>query len=321
MNYRTLIAAGIVLLPLTAWTVSKDFNGRMWLAQVPALPSSAAVAYSQWTDNGQNGLTPGEGFKNVEDGINNVLRDQAQANTPSQSQIQQQESAAQQMQQKYGTPEGQAELKNMTPAQLMALAQQMSGQMNPGAMTPRTVSPEDQALLQKIGNGVYSGEEQVLADTTAINKQVAAIEAEWDAAAAPLEAQEDAQQQKLPVCAGEASIPSDQDVGKLKIEYADKRIALAGQYLPKFQPLIDKLRVLVMPQIDFGDDALAAWTKIQDPGLKQQVSASAHGAEQQGLGDVDMIEGVIKNVSEKAAQTVAQKKALEKQYAGATGCK
>lgn len=321
MKYRTLIAAGIVLLPLTAWTVSKDFNGRMWLAQVPALPSSATVAYSQWTDNGQNGLTPGEGFKNVEDGINNVLRDQAQANTPSQSQIQQQESAAQQMQQKYGTPEGQAELKNMTPAQLMALAQQMSGQMNPGAMTPRTVSPEDQALLQKIGNGVYSGEEQVLADTTAINKQVAAIEAEWDAAAAPLEAQEDAQQQKLPVCAGEASIPSDQDVGKLKIEYADKRIALAGQYLPKFQPLIDKLRVVVMPQIDFGDDALAAWTKIQDPALKQQVSASAHGAEQQGLGDVDMIEGVIKNVSEKAAQTVAQKKALEKQYAGATGCK
>jgi hypothetical protein len=321
MKHRALIAAGIVLLPLTAWTVSKDFNGRMWLAQVPQLPGSAAVAYGQWTDNGQNGLTPGEGFKTVEDGINNVLRDQAQANTPSQSQIQQQVSAAQQMQQKYGTPEGQAELKNMTPDQLMKLAQQMNGQLNPGAMTPRAVSPEDQAQLQKIGNGVYSGEAQVLADTTAVNKEVAAIEAQWDAAAAPLVAQEAAQQQKLPGCAGEASIPSDQEVGKLKIEFADKRIALAGQYLPKFDPLIGKLRVAVLPQIDFGDDALAAWTRIQDPGLKQQVSASAHGAEQQGLGDVGMIEGVIKNISEKAAQTVAAKKALEKQYANATGCK
>jgi hypothetical protein len=315
MKHRALIAAGIVLLPITAWTVSKDFNGRMWLAQVPALPSSATVAYGQWDDNGQGALTPGAGFKTVEEGINNVLRDQAQANTPSQSQVQQQMSAAQQMQQKYGTPEGQAALKSMTPDQLMALAQQMMPQN-----TAHVVSPDDQVQLQKIGNGVYSGQAQVLEGMKAIRIEANGIEAQWDAEAAPLVAQEDAQQRQLPVCPGEASIPSDLEASKLKLEFADKRIKLAGQYLPKFAPLVDKMRATVLPEIDFGDDALAAWTKIQDPGLKQQVSASAHGAEQIGLGDVGAVESFVKDVSQKAAQTIAQKKAIEKQYANAKGC-
>jgi hypothetical protein len=317
MKHRALIAAAIVLLPITAWTVSKDFNGRMWLAQVPALPSSATGAYDQWNDDGQGNLTPGAGFKNLEVGINQAIGDQLQANVPSQAQMQQQMSAAQQMQQKYGTPEGQAALKNMTPDQLMALAQQMMPQ-NGGA---HIVSPEDQVQLQKIGDGVYSGQQQVFADMTAINKEVAAIEAQWDAEAAPLVAQEEAQFRQLPVCPGEASIPSDLEVSKLKLEFADKRIQLAGKYLPKFTPLVDKLRVSVLPEIDFGDDALAAWSKIQDPGLKQQASASAHGAEQQGFGGVGAVEQLIRNVSEKAAQTVADKKAIEKKYAGATGCK
>jgi hypothetical protein len=320
MKHRVLIAAGIVLLPLTAWTVSKDFNGRMWLAQVPALPDSATAAYSQWVED-HGTLKPGEGFKSVEDGINNVIRDQAQANAPSQSQVQQQVSVAQQMQQKYGTPEGQAELKNMTPDQLMKLSQQMTAQLNPGAAAPHTVSPEDQAQLQKIGNGVFTGQAQVLADINAVNREVAAIDAQWDAAALPLAAQESAQEQKLPVCPGEAGEPSDQAVGGLRTQLADKRIALAAQYLPKFVPLVGKMRADLLPQIDFGDDALAAWTKIQDPVLKQQVSAAAHGAEQQGLSDVAMIEQLIKNASEKAAQTVAAKKEIEKQYANAKGCK
>src|SRR5580658_3412339 len=132
MKYRALIAAGVVLLPIAAWTVSKDFNGRMWLAQVPALPSSAETAYGQWIDDGQGGLKPGPPFTNVDDGINSVLKDQAQLAAPSQSQMQQQMTSAQQMAQKYGTPEGQAALKNMTPDQLMALAKQMS----PQTMTP-----------------------------------------------------------------------------------------------------------------------------------------------------------------------------------------
>jgi len=188
-------------------------------------------------------------------------------------------------------------------------------------MTPHAVTPEDQAQLQKIGGGVYSGKQQVSAEVAAIEQEARAIEAQWDSEAAPLTAQESAAEQKLPVCPGEASIPSDLDVSKVKLDYADKRVAIAGEYLSKFVPLVEKMKVAVQPEIDFGDDAVAAWSQIQDPALKQQVSDSAHGAEQQGFGDVGTVEGFVKSISEKAAQTVADKNAIQRKYANATGCK
>ncbi|MGD0737955.1 MAG: hypothetical protein ABR957_00065 [Terracidiphilus sp.] len=325
MMYRSnLIAvpcliAAACMVPVIGWTVSKDFNGRMWLAKVPALPSSAQVAYQQWIDDGNGVLKPGEEFKAVDQGINDVVTDQAQANMASpenQAQMQQQQTAAQQLAAKYGTPEGQAQLKAMTPAQLMALAQQMQPQTN----MPRTVSPGDQQLLQKIGDGVYSGKQQVMADVLKLQVQVNAVDSQWDQALSALGPQEQAQMSKLPVCAGEAGIPSSLDMEKLELTFADQRIAIASQYLPQFAPIIGKVRAAVLPEIDFGDDALAAWTQLSDPALKQQVSPSAHGAEQQGLGDVGIIEQMVEGASSRAAQSVEDKKKIEVKYANAHGC-
>ena len=313
------LIAVVCMVPVIGWTVSKDFNGRMWLAQVPALPSSAQVAYQQWIDDGNGVLKPGEAFKAVDQGINDVVTDQAQADMASpenQAQMQQQQTAAQQLAAKYGTPEGQAQLKAMTPAQLMALAQQMQPQTN----MPRTVSPGDQRLLQKIGDGVYSGKQQVMADVQKLQVQINAVDSQWDQALSALEPQEQAQMSKLPVCAGEAGIPSSLDMEKLELTFADQRIAIASQYLPQFAPIIGKVRAAVLPEIDFGDDALAAWTQISDPALKQQVSPSAHGAEQQGLGDVGIVEQMVEGASSRAAQSVADKKKIELKYANAHGC-
>lgn len=307
------------LVPVAAWTVSKDFNGRMWLAHVPAVPSSADGAYQQWIDDGNGTLKPGEAFNTVDQGINDVIADQAEANMASpanQAQMQQQMSTAQQMAAKYGTPEGQAALKAMTPAQLMALAQQMQ----PQAMTPRVVSPHDQQLLQKIDNGVYPGKQQVMADVMKLQTQINTLEGQWDQALAALVPEQQAQFRQLPPCPGEASIPSSLDQENLELKFADRRIAIAAQYLPQFTPIIGNARATVLPEIDFGDDALAAWTKISDPGLKQQVSPSAHGAQQQGLGDVGIVEKMVEGVSSKAAQAVVEKKAIQKKYANAKGC-
>ena len=291
----------------------------MWLAQVPALPSDANAAYQQWIDDGNGGLKPGAAFDTVDQGIKNVIADQAEANRSSpanQTQTQQDVSTAQQMAAKYGTPEGQAQLKAMTPAQLMALAQQMQPQTN----MPRTVSPGDQQLLQKIGDGVYSGKQQVMADVLKLQVQVNAVDSQWDQALSALGPQEQAQMSKLPVCAGEAGIPSSLDMEKLELTFADQRIAIASQYLPQFAPIIGKVRAAVLPEIDFGDDALAAWTQLSDPALKQQVSPSAHGAEQQGLGDVGIIEQMVEGASSRAAQSVEDKKKIEVKYANAHGC-
>jgi len=319
MRYRAILIAAACVVPIVASAVSKDFNGRMWLAQVPALPSDANAAYQQWSDDGHGTLKPGEAFNTVDQGINNVIADQAKANMASpenQSQMQQQVSTAQQMAAKYSTPEGQAALKSMTPAQLMALAQQMM----PQSSVARAVSPEDQQLLQKIGNGAYSGQQQVMADVLNLQKQVNSIESQWDQDVAALVPQEAAQMRALPVCAGEAGIPSSLDMENLELKFADQRIAIASQYLPQFAPIIGKVRVAVLPEIDFGDDALAAWTQISDPGLKQQVSPSAHGAQQQGLGDVGIVEKMVEGVSSKAAQAVEDKKTIQRKYANAHGC-
>jgi hypothetical protein len=307
------------MVPVAAWTVSKDFNGRMWLAQVPAVPSDANAAYQQWVDDGNGTLKPGEAFNTVDQGINNVIADQAQANMASpgnQAQIQQQMSTAQQMMAKYSTPEGQAALKSMTPAQLMAMAQQMMPQSN----TPRAVSPADQALLQKIGDGVFSGKQTVMAEVVKLQVEINGVEKQWDEDVAALQAQEQAQIGQLPPCPGEAGIPSSVDMEQLELKFADRRIFIAGQYLGQITPIVGKTRVTVLPEIDFGDDALAAWTQITDAALKQQVSPSANGAFQQGLGDVGIVEKLVEEVSSRASKAVMDKKAIQKKYANAKGC-
>ncbi|MGA3373631.1 MAG: hypothetical protein ABSC48_17930 [Terracidiphilus sp.] len=318
-RYRAILIAAVCVVPVVALAVSKDFNGRMWLAQVPALPSDANAAYQQWVDDGNGSLKPGEAFTTVDQGINNVIADQAKAAMASpenQSQMQQQVSTAQQMAAKYSTPEGQAALKSMTPAQLMALAQQMMPQSN----TARAVSPEDQQLLEKIGNGVYSGQQQVMADVMKLQTEVNGIESQWDQDVAALVPQQEAQFRALPVCPGEASIPSSQDQEKLELKFADQRISIASKYLGQIVPIVGKMRATVLPQIDFGDGALAAWTQISDPGLKQQASPSAQGAEQQGLGDVGIVEKLVEDASSKAAHAVMDKKAIQEKYANAGGC-
>jgi len=319
MRYRPILIAAVCMVPVVAWTVSKDFNGRMWLAQVPALPSDANAAYSQWVDNGGGTLKPGEAFNNVDQGMNNAIADQAKAamaNPENQAQQQQQVSMAQQMAAKYGTPEGQAALRSMTPAQLMALAQQMQPQSN----MPHTVSSQDQQLMQKLDNGVYSGKQQVMADVLKLQKQINSIDSQWDQALAALVPQQQAQFRQLPPCPGEASIPSSQDQEKLELKFADQRIAIAAQYLGQIAPIVANARAAVLPEIDFGDDAQAAWTQISDPALKQQSSASARGAQQQGFGDVGIVEQMVEQASSKAAQSVMNKKAIQKKYANATGC-
>ena len=319
MRYRSILVAAACMVPVAAWTVSKDFNGRMWLAQVPAVPSDANAAYQQWVDDGNGTLKPGEAFNTVDQGINNVIADQAQANMASpgnQAQIQQQMSTAQQMMAKYSTPEGQAALKSMTPAQLMAMAQQMMPQSN----TPRAVSPADQALLQKIGDGVFSGKQTVMAEVVKLQVEINGVEKQWDEDVAALQAQEQAQIGQLPPCPGEAGIPSSVDMEQLELKFADRRIFIAGQYLGQITPIVGKTRVTVLPEIDFGDDALAAWTQITDAALKQQVSPSANGAFQQGLGDVGIVEKLVEEVSSRASKAVMDKKAIQKKYANAKGC-
>ncbi len=258
---------------MVALAVSKDFNGRMWLAQVPALPNDANLAYQQWIDDGNGGLKPGQAFTTVDQGMNNAIVDMFQGNT-------------------------------------------MQPQSNMGG----PISAADQQLMRKMGNGAYQGQAQVMADVMKLQIQVNTLESQWDQEVNALVPQKDAQMRALPECPGEAGLPSGQEVEKLELQFADKRISIASRYLAQIAPLVGRVRAAVLPQIDYGDDALAAWTQISNPGLKQQVSPQAHGAEQQSLSGVGMVEQLVEQVSSKAAHAVADKKAIERKYADAGGC-
>jgi len=305
-----LVAA---VVPVVALAVSKDMTARAWLQQVPPLPDSAMTAYAQWNDDGSGGLTEGSGFKGLEDGLTAVAADQNQAAAAS-PQVQQQMAMAQQMQQMYGSPEGQAKLRSMSPAELMAMAQQMQ----PPQTASGPISAHDQALVRRIGP--YPGTVQVEQDVQKLRSQEIALEQQWNAEAEAIGKQEQAAESALPICHNEAGEPSDIAVREVRLSYASKSIDLANKYLPKFEPLVQQLRATLGQRIDYGDDAMVAWSQIQSPTYKQQMSTAAHGAENTGLGDVGLMESFIKDPSKKAAQAVADKKNIERVYANAKGC-
>ena len=79
-------------------------------------------------------------------------------------------------------------------------------------------------------------------------------------------------------------------------------------------------RQTVLPEVSNGDNAVAAWSKLGNPGIKSQVTPLARGAESSAVGDASNLLGLVEDVSRKAAATVADRKRLEQMYANAKGC-
>jgi hypothetical protein len=106
----------------------------------------------------------------------------------------------------------------------------------------------------------------------------------------------------------------------MALKYADQRIALMTRYLPKYQALVQQIRTVVLPRIDYGDSAMAAWAQIENPGFKQQLAAQAQGAANSGMADAALVQSFVENASKLAAQTVADRKNIERTFANAQGC-
>lgn len=312
MKPQTLLIATVLSLSCAAWATSKEMTGRAWLQEVPPLPGSAQAAYAQWVDN-NGSLDAGAGFKAIDDGLTNVAKDQTEVAAAS-PQVQQQMAMARQMQQQFGSPEGQAKLHSMSTAELMAMAQQMQGP----SMMSGPVSAHDQALMGRISGftGVVQEQMQI---QKARSAQIA-LEQQWDTEKEALDKLESQERAALPVCHDEAGEPSDIAVRGVALKYADLRIALATKYLPRFQPSVDQLRAAILPRIDYGDSAMVAWAQLENPALKQQYATVARSAENAALGDVGVMQAFVKEPSKRAAQAVADKKNTERVYANAKGC-
>ena len=312
-----VFTAAMLLMPARGFSAEKELTARAWLGKVPPLPVDANTAYGQWVDDGNGGLTPGAGFKEVEDGINESMVHRpgggADAEEADEAQdAQRQMAAAQQMQAEYGSPEGQAKLRSMSPAELMALAQRMQ----PQAMAPQVINEHDQALIQKIG--VSPGTAAVAQDGMKAQLALNAVTQNWAAADQAINARLDSALRALPVCPGEAGVPSAAATRETKLRFAGEHIQMAAQYLGQMQPLIQQLTVAVGPEIDFGDEARRAWAHLEDKSLKHHLAPEAHGAERIAKGDVLRVQQAIEAASRQAAMAVAAQKVLERLPAG--GC-
>ncbi|HEV2562132.1 MAG TPA: hypothetical protein VGT78_08305 [Rhizomicrobium sp.] len=309
---RSYLLAATMLVPVLAYAGGAG-PAAVMLNKVPGLPANAQSAYAQWLDDNGN-LKPGATYKSQEDAIQNAMMRGAMTNAPSA----QQQANAQAIAAQYNTPEGRAKIAAMSPAQMMALGQQMQAQMGYAPPQPTAVSEHDQAIMRQLG--AYEKTADVRQKTVSIQMASSKLEDQWEADKNKLGEVETAEHNKLPVCPGEAGEPSSAASREVALKYADKRIALADSYLPKFTSYLQQLKQTVGPEIDYGDNAYSKWTQLQNPSLKSQTKGIVQGAENNAYADAGTVLSYVEGVSKKAAEAVADKHNIERMYANAGGC-
>src|SRR6185437_15407195 len=200
----------------------------------------------------------------------------------------------------------------------IALAHQMSGQTGSAAMASGPVSQSDIALIKNVQ--LYPQTGDVRKHLTVINGKMADLEKKWDADSKKIDDEQNAAYRKLPLCPGEAGEPSGIALRDLYRTYQDKRIVLATNYLPKFQPILTELKATVAPEIAHSDRAVASWSAISNPGQKAALQTIAQGARNAAIGDAGQPFGLVEQAWKKAATTMADRKQIEITYAKASGC-
>jgi hypothetical protein len=178
------------------------------------------------------------------------------------------------------------------------------------------VSQSDSALAKQVQ--LYPATVQAMQKTIALRRQSAALQAQWDKDAAALDAAADTERGRLAICKGEAGQPSSLALKTVALKYAARKIALADSYLPKLAGLAAQFRQTVAPEIAFGDTAVAAWSRIGNPGLKSQTTMLARGAQSSAVTDAARLLTFVEDISKKAADAVAARKLVER--ADAKGC-
>jgi hypothetical protein len=309
MRFSWLAAAAVAAPVLVC---GADMTARAMLDLVPSVPDTAQAAAAMWRDD--NGQTKSAGqLKAFEDAMNAHVMAQSQAAMQQQmAGAPAQMAMAQKMQAAYGSPEAQAklqaEMKNMTPAQLMAMAMSMQPQMPQAG----PVSDHDQALLQQIN--MYPGVEEVQAQVTQAQQAQMTLDEQWKAERSAIDEKMQQEESKLPVCPGEAGEPASDKVRDVQLKYADQRIAAVAKYLAKSKANEQRMRAAVAPRVAYGDQAMAAWTKLEGPGIKQMTSGQAQAAQSTGFTDASYVASIVTDASRTAADEIAKRKRIVEMY-------
>lgn len=207
-----------------------------------------------------------------------------------------------------------------TEATLLKAQQQIQLQManfRP-QMAAGAVSDHDQALVKSIGP--YPKAMAVHAELVQVTPAIAKIRAAYDGDVAKIDAAQSAEISKLPVCPGEAGEPAESAVDKVKLKYADQRIALANAYMPRYDAVLLNLHQSIAGEAVYADHVFATWASLQSPMMKSMLLPQGNGIQSSALADVAVLLASVEDVSEPAAQVVADKNKLARDAAKARGC-
>lgn len=323
-------AAAMTLTSMSARAAgpAKELSGREWLAHVPAVPDDALSASKFWVmRDGVLGLAPEiEAFErdlatlsappDAEEGAKGMADAEEGAKAMAMNRAR-----AEQMAAEFDSPEGQARLEKMTPAEMQALAQSMMGAPPQAAPSARggglaagdAVALKELAAMTEVGNRTFPA-------VNAIQQEFGNLKAQWEREEQALGAKELAAIEHLPHCHDEAGLPSTADAGRVHLEYADQILGLASRYLKRAAALQQKMRQTVTPHIDAADHARAAYKRLRSSGARQTASAAIGSAGPLIGIDVGLVYVIAKESSQHAASAVSHKASLKKQYEGAKGC-
>ena len=309
IDVRHAVALG--LLGVSQLAAAQDISSRALLQKIPPIPESPQAAYAQWHD-ADAVLTPGPELEAIDRIGRGGGDDQAQAAMTSPD-IQSQMALAQQMQQRYGSPQGQARLQNMSPAQLMALARAYQA---PTA-APTTISSHDRALVARMNQRTDPAQtEQAI---QRMRGQTIAIQQKWQSQEAVIDAAQGRELAALPLdChpGGDIAIVAPAKTRAVLMRYADQRVQLADRSLRDATAIEQALRAAFGPEVDREDSVSAAWAQLADPALKQRLEGLARSARGEGFADVTFIWNFVEGTSKHAAQAIADRKKVQRDYAG-----
>lgn len=194
----------------------------------------------------------------------------------------------------------------------------LSRPVQPPAGPDRPLSTHDKSLLEAIS--VFPDTGAVLQKIQAARTAQAALLQRWQAELNALEQRRVKARGALPACHNEGGTPSQAAIRDVEQSFSQQKIEIAVRYLAQFQPLLDQLIAAVSPRIQHGDTVMGAWTRLRSPGKKAELAPVAHGAENDALLDVALIQSYIQEVSKQAARPISQRNALGRVYAHAPGC-
>jgi hypothetical protein len=282
---RTIHTLGLAaLLPALALAAAGHTGFASYLRQVPAVPRGAAEAHAAVLIDAGQIRQPAAFttlFRKLED--EGVLA--AMSGNPANPAGVTDAASAEAFQKQFDS---------MTPAQQMAMAQQMSAQMT-GALQPSALGPEDRKVTTLLDQRQASAMARMEAGTRLQSEWIAALQ-RWEEAHRKITEEEYAALERTPMQCNKAN---DIDAAAVRVhaEFSARHLALVQGELKEGVGFFERRRVLATDDAGFADQLAPLMKKAGSPIARQGYAS----AQQDALRQITDLAGISWKLHEHAA--------------------